>query len=113
MGGRYPYPAGYIALLVGLSIVVWSAFRVRRSDALNLHVYVYAFGGAVLAFGVRWVSGFGLLALIFSPIGALLAVLDASSASSNGRSEGDGGNHARAYDVPERDNFPVTSNGAT
>jgi hypothetical protein len=39
-------------------------------------MYVYAVSASVLAFGLGWVGGFGLLGLIFAPVGALVAVLD-------------------------------------
>jgi hypothetical protein len=68
---------GGLILLVAFPSAVWGAVQVRRDDALLLHMYLYALAGAAVAFGMGYMAGYGLLGLVFAPIGALLAVADA------------------------------------
>lgn len=68
---------GGVILAVGLGTATWCAFRVRRDDAEVWHSWLYALAGGLAAFGMGWVSGYGLAGIVFFPVGVVVALADA------------------------------------
>ncbi len=64
-------------LAIGLPAAIWCAWRVRREDAEVWHVWLYGLAGGVTAVGIAWAAGYGLVGIVFFPVGVVLAVADA------------------------------------
>lgn len=66
-------------LILGLSvpIAIWTGFRVRKEDALAWHAWAHAAALGVVAVGLGWIAGYGVVGLIFFPVGALVGAADA------------------------------------
>ena len=67
---------GSVILLVSFPLAFLGAVLVRRDDAERWHMWLYMVATGFVAFGIGWVSGFGLLGLIFFPMGVLVAWAD-------------------------------------
>ena len=59
-----------------LAVAVWGAFRVRKEDALNRHMFIYSVAAGFVAFGLAMGTGYGLFGLVFFPVGFLVGILD-------------------------------------
>ena len=68
---------GVLLLALSIPAAIWTGFRVRREDALVWHSLAHAAAAGVVASGLAWVAGFGLVGLIFFPVGFVLGLADA------------------------------------
>jgi hypothetical protein len=68
---------GGVILGVSIPLAIWTAFRVRKDDAEIRHGWAHAGAVGVVAIGVGWSAGYGLVGLIFFPVGVLVGLADA------------------------------------
>ena len=68
---------GALILALSLPVAIGTGIRVRQEDALAWHAWVHAAAVGFVAFGMRWLAGYGLVGLIFFPIGVLVGLADA------------------------------------
>ena len=68
---------GGLILLLSIPAAIWTGFRVRRDDALVWHSLAHAVVVGIVAIGIAWTAGYGLVGLVFFPVGFLVGLADA------------------------------------
>ena len=63
-------------LIPAFAVAIWGAFKVRKDDALNRHMYIYSVATGFIAFGLALEAGYGLVGLVLFPVGFLVGILD-------------------------------------